>query len=366
MNNKKKYGQFYTTNCDYILEGITIPPGAKLIEPFVGKGDLVRWSNRDDWEVYDIDPKCKAVTQDTLKNPPSYEGKFVITNPPFLARNKSKEKTIFDLHNVRDLYKASIKTFVEGNVEGGILIIPFNFFCDTDTKIREMFFKHYSISKVKVFEESVFDDTDVVVCSFKFEKKYFDGKIEFNFLPENTFETYKIEKQYGYKIAGDEFVKSKNSKFIWGRLTKEDTPSTSLYLRAIDTGSESGKICMFVGSSEERKKNLSLKITQEINTKYRGLLKNVSIEVDDYFYDTTEKLSERSFATITCNQKIDDEYLVAKMFNDELNRLREKYRSVFLTNFRNSTKNYARKRISFDQAYIILDKIMNKLLDKKV
>ena len=123
---------------------------------------------------------------------------------------------------------------------------------------------------------------------------------------------------------------------------------------------------MFVGSSEERKQELSTKIIQEIKTKYRGLLKNVSVEVDDYFYDTTAKLSERSFATITCNQKIKDENLVAEMFNEELNRLREKYRSIFLTNFRNSTKNYARKRISFDQAYIILDKIMNRLLDREV
>ena len=366
MSNKKKYGQFYTTNCDYILKGIEIPVGTKLIEPFVGQGDLVRWSSRDEWEVYDIDPKCKAETRDTLLNPPSYEGKFVITNPPFLARNKSKDKKIFDKYKVRDLYKASIKSFVEGGVDGGILIIPFNFFCDTDSKIRSLFFENYSISKVRVFEESVFDDTDVNVCSFKFEKKKFSGKIEFTFLPEDVSFTYELKEEHGYKIAGEEFSNLESSEYRWGRLLKGQTPSTSLYLRAIDTGSEDGKIEMLVGSCEKRKSELEKKILDEINTKYRGTIKDISIEIDDYFYDTTEKSSERSFATITCNKKIEDEHLVAKMFNEELNSLREKYRSVFLTNFRNSTKSYARKRISFDQAYILLDKIMHKLLDKEV
>ena len=54
MINKKKYGQYYTTNCDYILKDFVIPEKVKLIEPFVGQGDLVKWSKRDDWDLYDI------------------------------------------------------------------------------------------------------------------------------------------------------------------------------------------------------------------------------------------------------------------------------------------------------------------------
>ena len=359
MNNKKKYGQFYTTNCNYILDKISIPPDAKLIEPFVGQGDLVKWSKRDDWEAYDIDPKCDATQRDTLLDPPDYKDKFVITNPPFLARNKSKDKRVFDKYGARDLYKASIKSFVDGDVAGGILIIPFNFFCDTDSNIREMFFSKYTIGSVRVFEEAVFDDTDISVCAFKFERRPFSGQINFEFLPSGDLETFTLSKKYGFRIAGQAFEVSDSSEYKWGRLIKDEQPSTSLFLRAIDTGSEKGRIKMFVGSAEERKNSIKQEVINLIDNKYRGLLKSVDVEVDDYFYDMTPKSSERSFATITCNKKIDNEEMVAELFNAELERLRLKYRSVFLTNFRNSTSSYARKRISFSQAYAILDKIMN-------
>jgi hypothetical protein len=365
MDNKKKYGQFYTTNCDYILEGIQIPEGAKLIEPFVGQGDLIRWSGRDDWETYDIDPKNSAETRDTLLNAPNYKDKFVITNPPFLARNKSEDKRVYEKYSVRDLYKASIKSFVDGDVAGGILIVPFNFFCDTDDHMRDLFFSKYSIKKVRVFEEAVFDDTDVSVCAFMFNRSEFDEKIEFTFLPSNFKATYELKKSYGFKIAGHVFQKNKKSKIKWGRLLAGQVPNTSLYLRAIDTGSESGRIKMFVGSSCTRKKEIQDSAMEYVQKKFRGMLSSVIIEASDYFYDETKKSSERSFATITCNHKIEDEELVARLFNNEIERLREEYRSVFLTNFRNSTSSYARKRISFDQAYTILDKIINNLLDKQ-
>ena len=37
-------------------------------------------------------------------NPPSYQDKYVVTNPPYLARNKSDNKQIYDLYQQNDLY----------------------------------------------------------------------------------------------------------------------------------------------------------------------------------------------------------------------------------------------------------------------
>ena len=95
--NKRNLGQFYTTNFDYILQGIDIPLNVKhILEPFVGKGDLLKFiKNKDNYtfELYDIDPKYNnSIKRNTLLNPPSYKDKFILTNPPYLSRNKSSNK----------------------------------------------------------------------------------------------------------------------------------------------------------------------------------------------------------------------------------------------------------------------------------
>ena len=44
MSNKKKLGQFFTTNYKHILSNINIPDDAKhIIEPFAGNGDLLNF-----------------------------------------------------------------------------------------------------------------------------------------------------------------------------------------------------------------------------------------------------------------------------------------------------------------------------------
>ena len=47
--NKQQLGQFYTTNCNYILEGLILPASdiSFIIEPFAGKGDLITWLNEN-------------------------------------------------------------------------------------------------------------------------------------------------------------------------------------------------------------------------------------------------------------------------------------------------------------------------------
>jgi len=113
ISNKKNLGQFFTTNYDYILQNLYIPDYVKnIIEPFAGNCDLIKFiKNIDNYniEYYDIeiqDTKLNYIIQrDTLLNPPDYSNKFILTNPPYLARNKSEDKTIFDLFLQNDLYK---------------------------------------------------------------------------------------------------------------------------------------------------------------------------------------------------------------------------------------------------------------------
>lgn len=86
---------------------------------------------------------------DTIKNPPKYKDGFIITNPPYLSRNKSDNKEMFDKYDVNDLYKCHIKDLLTNHPIGGIIIIPLNFFCSIrqmDIELRKKFLNTYKIN----------------------------------------------------------------------------------------------------------------------------------------------------------------------------------------------------------------------------
>jgi hypothetical protein len=150
-NRKRNLGQFYTTNYKYILSNMKIPEGTtRIIEPFAGECDLLKFlTNSYTIECYDIDVKNPAVIhRDTLNNPPTYEDKFVLTNPPYLARNKSTDKAIYDKYKQNDLYKCFISELTTNNCAGGIIIVPLNFWCSirkNDIFLRKKFLNCYDM-----------------------------------------------------------------------------------------------------------------------------------------------------------------------------------------------------------------------------
>jgi len=283
--------------------------------------------------IYDIDPKIDGcIKRDTLLYPPDYKNKLVITNPPFLSRNKNKDKTIYNLYNVGDLYKASIKSIMD--CEGGILIVPLNFLCDEDDKIRNLFFDKFHIINMNIFEETVFNDTTYTICSFSFIKKINPSSVEsinITFFPSLNKSSFNLNKSTGWKVGDEFFNIISNQKNIGiGRLVIGGTPNSNLYLRAIDTGTDEGKI-------------------------------NLSINENHYY----SKPTDRTFATITLNKSYTEkqELEICDIFNHIISTNREKYNSLFLTNFRNSTSSYSRKRISFDVAYKLISWIIETKLN---
>lgn len=330
MENKVKFGQFYTKRSQYIIGNLLgdLDKNLKVVEPFCGEGDLLIFEN--EYEIYDIDPKIDGCEKrDTLSNPPDYKNKLVVTNPPFLARNKNKDKTLYDLYEVGDLYKVSIKSIIE--CSGGILIVPLNFFCDEDNKIRDLFFSRFDLIRLNIFEETVFDDTTYTVCSFSFKIKEelldYDT-IECNFFPSKEVKFFELKKSTGWRMGSD-FLEIINDNKNIGikRLTIGGNANSNLYLRAIDTGTNTGRI--------------SLMINRE------------------HFYG---KESDRTFASLKMPRQYTDEeeLIICNEFNRLLELYREKYYSMFLTNFRNSTSSYARKRISFDVAYRLISYVIKK------
>ena len=77
----------------------------------------------------------------------------------------------------------------------------------------------------------------------------------------------------------------------------------------------------------------------------------------DHFYG---KSTDRGFATLVFSEELthSEELSIIWKFNETLEKYRERYHSLFLTNFRNSTVSYARKRIDFDLAYRIISNLL--------
>ena len=326
--NKKKLGQFYTTNADYILQNLNIPPDVELIEPFAGNGDLIKWANLDNIESYDIDPKIdNCFKRDTLLNPPNYINKFIITNPPYLNKNKSSDKTIFDKYKTDDLYKAAILSFINDNCLGGILIVPVNFICQNSSKLRNLFFKKYHITKLNIFEETVFNDTSYPICSFEFKRgSYDENNIDTTFYPSNKKVNLKLSKEFSYSITTKLFPKLK-SKYNIRRLVEGDiAPNNNLYLYAIDGGTPTTRIRL------------------DINR--------------NHLYGSG---TDRSFCSIWSDSLIENEEYIVSEFNNRIENFRKEYDNLFLTNFRNSTMHYSRKRIAFNQAYSLIEQILKEI-----
>lgn len=338
---KKELGQFYTVNYKYILENFKIPEHVEnIIEPFAGKGDLIDYVGNDyNVEAYDIEPKKENIVEkDTLLNPPDYKNKFVITNPPFLARNKSENKEIFDKYNLNDLYKCFIKNIIDDVVLGGIIILPLNFWSSIrkhDIELRSKFLKIYEIIHMNIFEERVFPDTSYTVCSLQFKYNINSkSEISCSIYPEKKDLLLLLNEDNNYTFGGEIYNLPQKTTVNIGRLTlknKDDPNITNLLVKCIDT-------------NENKKIEMSL------------------VKDDVRYIDDTPNQSARTYATLIIEPKltIKQQKKLVDKFNTYLNNLREKYNSLFLTNYRESKK-IARKRISFNLVFSIVNYLLDDL-----
>ena len=360
-NNKQKLGQFFTTNVDYILcEFEKYILNKNIQDPFCGNKDLLRWAINNKAKSikgYDIDIKYVdnkiSFYNDSLQNRLKYD--FVLTNPPYLYINKSNEKYLFT-HNHTDLYQVSIESILDS--KEGILIVPINFLSAENSKyIRNMFFEKFQIVKAKYFSKQVFNDTTYNVMAFYYKKK--ESNIDLNSFilniqPDNIDKFITIYKKFDWQIGGefiDKIMKQQNSLNIKRLLEKdiifgdnnlicaynhlniiknirvdktlsEKIKNNIILLKAIDTGSKNGLICL----EDIRKYNLDCLVSLETSRNQIYLLFGNQISVEE-------------------------QMKLINLFNNELNYNRKKYYSLFMTNFRDNN----RKRISFNFAYGLIN-----------
>jgi hypothetical protein len=336
MTTKQKLGQFYTTNYEYILQNLYIPKNIiKIIEPFAGNGDLLNFiKDKDNYniECYDIEPKKDYIIEkNTILDPPNLNNSFILTNPPYLARNKSNDKELFDKYKTNDLYKCFIEILISNECLGGILIVPLNFICSirkNDIDLRKKFISKYNILIINIFEEQVFEDTTYTICSFQYEKKEQEKEIKVYIYPSKIDFNIKLNKNNNYTIGGDIYNLEQNEKYKIDRATK-------LY------------------DNKDNFTNILVKcIDDNINNKIG--LKMVDDKIRDKYIDNTPKLSARSYAILVIKPKITiiQQQKLVEYFNNFLNEKRNNCNSLFLSNYRES-KEIARKRISFTLVYEI-------------
>ena len=341
-------GQFYTKNADYILNdglGLIINNNDEIIEPFAGEGDLIKWLRNKikftgNIESYDIDPKInEIIKRDTLLNPPNYDNKIIITNPPYLARNKNENKEIYDLYNTNDLYKCFIYSFIKNNYKGGIIILPSGFLLsnrEIDNKCRDIFMERNKILKIRFFEEIVFEKTAITIIAISFIRSYnklSSQKVKWEFMPKGEIKEFEMKRENKWIIGGEIYKlpinnKIKLKRFIQGENIKDNEQLLNITLNALDSGNMNNRICL----------------------KYK----------EGYIYQG--KITSRSYATLIISgyKKLDnnEQIILCDKFNEFIEKKREELKSLFLPQYR-EIKEYSRKRIPFELAYRIINHLLN-------
>ena len=385
MEKKHNLGQYFTTNYSYILQNMSIPSDVcNIIEPFTGNGDLLKFiddKSQYTIECYDIESRHDYIIQrDTIKLPPVYENKFVITNPPYLARNKSQDKILFDKYDVNDLYKCFIKELLTNMCMGGIIIVPLNFWSScrkADINLRRVFLEKYEIIHINIFEEQVFDDTTTTVCAFQFRlninedvhritpsvkknesdallgvnllcktslifskdatrpKNHF-GRCNITIYPENIQITTILNEDNNYMIGGHIYNLQNKNNYKLVRLTSKSVVDQDEYITNI--------LVKCIDDNKDSKIGLSI------------------VDDKDIYIDNTPNQSARTYMGLLIIPaiNIETQHIVVEKFNHFLEENRRKYHSLFLTNYRES-KDIARKRISFELVFQILEHILDEL-----
>lgn len=361
--DKKQLGQFFTANSDYILQGMeSLVHGKNITDPFAGGGDLIQWGKKHGAKNicgYDVDRKYvnneTIYYHDSINNPQTY--KFVLTNPPYLHKNKASSEMKKKYFNdyFEDLYQISLSSIL--NSEEGIVIVPINFLSANNSgKIRNIFFSKFEIIRMNYFKQQVFPDTTYNVVAFYYRKKknLSAGRffINANIYPDGKVIKIELNKKFDWAIGGDFLNVIKNQKNDLGihRLVESDAVALE--------GTEE------VRAAYNHVKNLvTIKVDKETHRIIRNnliLLKaidsgtekgKISLEnIRDYDAEClVSKGTSRHMIYLLFDKRVSlgEQKEIIELFNREINKMREKYLSLFLTNYRDND----RKRISFDFVY---------------
>lgn len=293
-----------------------------FLEPFAGSNNIIKLiedlnlTKPKSWKCFDISnveinnaPDYLIEIQDTIKNFPK-DFKVVITNPPYLAKNKATllKSTNFD-YNFDDLYLKSLDLMLQ-NVDFIAAIIPESFI--TSNRYQDRLYCIISL------EMKMFDDTEVPVCLALFNK----DETEDFFIVKNNINV-------GYYKELKKYLIEYNSNVKW----KFNDNNGNIGLYTVDnTNKESIR---FVKGEE---------IKNEIKQSSRAITR-----ISGYSFKNEEERENFIFK-----------------LNEILKEYRDKTNDVFLTSFKGLRKDLKyRRRLDYKTAKDILNKAYLEIYRKE-
>lgn len=332
--------QHYSTNAE-LLHNIDaqVFQHDRVIEPFVGNYDLLNLVGVKAWKCYDIVPKpfmnfeCKdTLLHDVFSEHAHTNSIAVITNPPYLVKNKMKSKTYKQLmtKDVHDLYQIFIKQIINHPVKQGFIILPVNFVIGKESQqLREEFRQIYVMKVLNIFEKQMFEHTTQSVVSIWFTRR--SDKCQVSNQPITTLFTQSAIININPSLL-DESIKQ-HFNIHGPAIFKHYTSNTSCHQ------------------------------TKELDHRLTHIRINLIDPNMKAVYDEcpkVNKLSDRSYMNVCVDDVWNNEYdmKLIQSFNHHLQTYRDQTYSLFLSSYRE----FSRKRLSFEEATRILQYAYEQLL----
>lgn len=343
---RQRHGQFFTSNASFLLRDYgDFVRGKVALDPFAGDGDLLKWAENNgaiSIEAYDLFPRNDwTALRDSLRDPPSYAHRFLISNPPYLASNKNPDKTYYMQWGTDDLYKCHIMSLLK-DCEEGVLILPSNFLSESSPSARNAFFTRFNARVADYYMYQVFPEATTGIVVLAFHKQPPDISRSFTLRIHRhetrsrggsqtpTVETLSItiRRKYGW-LWGDDFFDYIQDddplevvKYDEGF---EGVPNTSIVISLLDHGKHPMGVHFNPGPPRH--------CPVSVFTNYQVHLPGFSLTADE-------------------------QHAVVSMYNAKLAHFRDQYRSLFLSNYMGAETKI--KSISF--AHKLLSRVVKEVL----
>lgn len=211
---------------------------------------------------------------------------------------------MYEKYGFNDLYKCHIASVI-GNVDEGILILPSNFLSESRAKIRDAFFKKYTITTCDYYYYQIFPSATTGIVVFHFVKdnsavKRFVCNVHYSNTNIVKCEV-ELEEKYDWLFGKDffDYIDVEQTIDIDKYTGKKGNYLTNLVIGLLDKG--------------KWKQGLS------------------------YNSGSPVVCGEKSFTTyqVVSSIPIDDETqkTIVEVFNNNLQTFRNKYHGMFLSNF---------------------------------